>query len=54
MAGLMALLDISFPRRMREGAFVVDWFGGSSMNASKHEHFSVRAMRSKTSIGMRR
>ena len=46
----MDLYVISFPNKTHERLFGSSWFGGSSRHASMHVQFSVRAMRSETSI----
>ena len=47
-----SLKVMSLPIRTHEGVSELSWFGGSSMHASIQELFSVRAMRSVTSIAM--
>ena len=46
----MSLLVISLARRMRFGEVVGAWLGGSSILASSQVTFSVRDMRSETSM----
>ena len=46
----MSLFVISLAMSMRFGEKAGPWFGGSSILASSHDTFSVREMRSETSI----